>query len=142
LAPGDARDLAPHVVPYFTAEDLRHRDRWGIVCRLVIDGHNGPPFSLDTLPAPPAIDGRAALLRAAARHRGLSRATRRALADTRQLAPHQAGAHRSGSVPAPIPPQPRSPGSSLGASPGVDPPGEPPTPPLQTSQANRPKPAS
>ena len=88
LAPGDADDLAHHVKPYFAAEDLIHRDAYGMVCRLVIRGRNSEPFTLRARPAPPVWPGRAQLLREAARARGLPREQRRHLADTRRLGPH------------------------------------------------------
>jgi len=88
LAPKDARDLAHHVAPYFEAEDLTRRDAYGIVCRLVIDGRDGEPFSLNTRPAPPAFPGRANQLRAAARARGLPADERHALAQARQVGPN------------------------------------------------------
>jgi len=87
LSPRDARELAHHVAPYFTAEDLMHRDAYGVVCRLVIDGRDGEPFSLHTRPAPPAWPGRADTLRAAARDRGLSQGDRLQLAQARRLGP-------------------------------------------------------
>jgi hypothetical protein len=87
LPPKDARDLAHHVAPYFEPEDLMRRDAYGIVCRLVIDGRDGEPFSLNTRPAPPAWPGRAEALRAAARARGLSVGDRQALAEARRLGP-------------------------------------------------------
>ncbi len=87
LPPKDARELAHHVAPYFEAEDLMHRDAYGVVCRLVIDGRDGEPFSLHTRPAPPAWPGRAQMLREAARARGLSVADREALAQARRAGP-------------------------------------------------------
>lgn len=87
LPPKDARDLAHHVAPYFEPEDLMRRDAYGIVCRLVIDGRDSEPFSLDTRPAPPVVPGRAQALRAAARARGLSMADRNALVEARRLGP-------------------------------------------------------
>ncbi len=87
LPPKDARELAHHVAPYFEAEDLMHRDAYGVVCRLVIDGRDGEPFSLNTRPAPPAWPGRADLLRQAARARGLSVAARQDLAQARRAGP-------------------------------------------------------
>jgi hypothetical protein len=87
LPPKDARELAHHVAPYFEAEDLMHRDAYGVVCRLVIDGRDGEPFSLHTRPAPPVWPGRAQMLRAAARARGLSLADREALAQARRAGP-------------------------------------------------------
>ncbi len=87
LAPDDARKLAHHVAPYFEPEDLMRRDAYGIVCRLIIDGRDGEPFSLNTRPPPPPVPGRADLLRAAARARGLSTEDRAALAEARRLGP-------------------------------------------------------
>jgi Type IV secretion-system coupling protein DNA-binding domain len=87
LPPKDARDLAHHVAPYFGTEDLMHRDAYGVVCRLVIDGRDSEPFSLRTRPAPPPLPGRADALRAAARARGLPVAERRALAEARRVGP-------------------------------------------------------
>jgi hypothetical protein len=87
LPPRDARELAHHVAPYFEAEDLQHRDAYGIVCRLVIDGRDSEPFTLATRPAPPAWPGRAATLRVAARDRGLPRADRATLANARRAGP-------------------------------------------------------
>ena len=85
LSPNDARDLAHHVAPYLDADDLTHRDAYGVVCRLVIDGRDTEPFTLATRPAPPAWPGRAEDLRAAARQRGLPVAERRALAQARRV---------------------------------------------------------
>jgi hypothetical protein len=96
LAPKDARNLVHHVAPYFEAEDLMRRDAYGIVCRLVIDGRDGEPFSLNTRPAPPPVPGRAEALRAAARARGLSVADRQALAEARQLGPAARTTHPTG----------------------------------------------
>ncbi len=87
LAPGDAKHLVHHVAPYFAAQDLVHRDAYGIVARIVIDGRDSEPFTLLTRPAPPPVPGRAALLRAAARQRGLSKADRDRLAEARRLGP-------------------------------------------------------
>ena len=87
LPPKDARDLAHHMAPYFQPEDLMRRDAYGVVCRLVINGRDGEPFSLNTRPAPPPIPGRADFLRAAARARGLSVADRQALAEARGVGP-------------------------------------------------------
>lgn len=87
LPPRDARELAHHAAPYFAADDLMHRDAYGVVARLVIDGRDGEPFSLHTRPAPPPWPGRAEALRAAARGRGLSQAGRHQLAQARRLGP-------------------------------------------------------
>jgi len=88
LSPRDARELAHHVAPYFEPEDLTHRDAYGIVCRLHINGRDGEPFSLHTRPAPPAWPGRAEQLRAAARDRGLPAQLRHAIAQARQAGPN------------------------------------------------------
>ncbi|MFC0530240.1 type IV secretory system conjugative DNA transfer family protein [Phytohabitans kaempferiae] len=88
LSPRDARDLAHHVAPYFEPEDLTRRDAYGIVCRLVINGRDGEPFSLNTRPAPPPWPGRAEQLRAAARDRGLPADERHAIAQARQVGPN------------------------------------------------------
>jgi hypothetical protein len=87
LARGDAKHLAHHVAPYFTAQDLSHRDAFGIVARIVIDGRDSEPFTLLTRPAPPPIAGRAEILRAAARARGLSVQERQRLTEGRRLGP-------------------------------------------------------
>jgi hypothetical protein len=114
VSPRDARDLAHHVEPYFTPEDLTHRDAYGIVCRLVIDGLDAQPFSLNTRPAPPAWPGRADLLRAAARARGLPVAARRALAEAQRLGPVRAvtsphGEQQPATMPDTPPPAPPTP---------------------------------
>jgi hypothetical protein len=87
LAPADAKALAHHVVPYFEPADLSARDAFGIVTKLVIDGRDAQPFTLQNRPAPPAIPGRAKALRAAARARGLSNADRDTLAQARRVGP-------------------------------------------------------
>jgi len=88
LAPADADDLVHHVKPYFAAEDLIHRDAYGMVCRLLIRGRNGEPFTLRARPSPPVWPGRAELLREAARARGLPIDERRRFADARRLGPN------------------------------------------------------
>ena len=143
LPPKDARDLAHHMAPYFEPEDLMRRDAYGIVCRLVIDGRDSEPFSLNTRPAPPAVPGRAEALRAAARARGLSIQDRQALAEARRLGPAarttEPTAHPTGPTSGPtVNPteEPTSPTDPTGgrlpaAGPGVSPPaaagGRPPT---------------
>lgn len=78
VSPWDAARLVRHVGPFFDEHDLQWRPSFQMTCRIVDAGHHQPPFTLDTLPKPPAIPGRARLLRAAARrHTGLSRAARR-----------------------------------------------------------------
>nr|WP_275979433.1 type IV secretion system DNA-binding domain-containing protein [Hamadaea flava] len=95
LAPADADALVHHVKPYFAADDLIHRDAYGMVCRLVIRGRNAEPFTLRARPAPPVWPGRAELLRAAARNRGLPLDERRKLADARRLGPAVQRARRT-----------------------------------------------
>jgi Type IV secretion-system coupling protein DNA-binding domain len=87
LAPGDARTLRHHVEPWFDPHDLTRRDPWGIVARIVINGREADPFTLTTRPAPPAMPGRAELLREAARAHGLSTAERDRLAELRRVGP-------------------------------------------------------
>jgi hypothetical protein len=121
LPPRDARELVHHVAPYFDADDLMHRDAYGVVARLVIDGRDGDPFSLHTRPAPPAWPGRADDLRAAARTRGLNVADRQALTEQRRIGP---AARRTGRAtnttgdPTGPPPNP----TDATGGPGVQPP--------------------
>jgi hypothetical protein len=116
VSPRDARALVHHVAPYFNADDLTHREAYGIVARLVIDGRDAEPFTLHTRPMPPAFHGRAELLRAAARARGLSVADRTALAQARRIGPAAPQATNPApdtpaavtTAPPALPPQPRS----------------------------------
>jgi len=87
LAPGDAHTLRHHVEPWFDPHDLTRRDPWGIVARIVINSREADAFTLTTRPAPPPMPGRAELLRAAARARGLSAADRQRLAEARRVGP-------------------------------------------------------
>ncbi len=113
LPPKDARELAHHVAPYFEPEDLAHRDAYGVVCRLVIDGRDAEPFTLSTRPAPPAWPGREQALRAAARARGLPQAEREALANARRVGPD---ATTTRSAPAPTA-EPVDPGDTAPSEP-------------------------
>jgi hypothetical protein len=83
-----------------------HRDAYGVVCRMVIDGRDSEPFSLHTRPPPPPSPGRADTLRAAARARGLPVAERRALAEARRVGP----AARTDTRPQPLAPTAADPG--------------------------------
>jgi hypothetical protein len=77
VSPADARHLAPHAGPYLDAGDLHRLAPYQAACRLVTaSGANTPGFTLATRPPPPAVPGRAARLRAAARDRGLTQADR------------------------------------------------------------------
>jgi RecA/RadA recombinase len=77
LAPGDAEKQARHVRPYFDAGDLARLDAFEVVLRPIAGGRNARPCTVDTLPAPVPIPGRAEVLRAAARvHTGLDATVR------------------------------------------------------------------
>jgi hypothetical protein len=118
LSPRDAETLERHVRPYFTADDLIDRDAYGIVVRVLVDGRRVEPFSLNTRPAPPPIIGQEALMRAAARARGLPAADRLARAEARlaggatgrrQLPPatgNGTGTREPGRIPLPPAPSP------------------------------------
>jgi hypothetical protein len=106
LPPGDARQLAHHTAPWFGPDELMHRDAYGVVCRLVIDGRDSEPFSLATRPAPPPWPGRADMLRGAARARGLPAADRELLAHARRAGPAATRAGPSGPPPPAAPPPP------------------------------------
>ncbi|MQA84371.1 MAG: hypothetical protein GEV03_07050 [Streptosporangiales bacterium] len=69
LSPKDARELAHHLGPILTDDDLAHLGRFQIACRLIADGEETPGFTLRTHPLPPAVPGRADQLRASARER-------------------------------------------------------------------------
>ncbi len=80
LAPRDAIDQARHLRPYLDDGDLIRLGGYEIVLRPVAGGRVVPPVTADTEPPPPAIKGRSATLRAAAReHTGLSHKARREL---------------------------------------------------------------
>ncbi|MFD0923245.1 type IV secretory system conjugative DNA transfer family protein [Saccharopolyspora rosea] len=68
-SPEDARELARHTAPRIAEHDLSHLGVFHAAARLVVNGEETPPFTLTTQPLPPAIRGRARLIRhAAARH--------------------------------------------------------------------------
>lgn len=77
VSPDDATRLVRHVTPYFADRDLSRRPAFEITARIVNRGHDAAPFTLASLPLPPAVPGRSDMLRAAARVRcGLSIAAR------------------------------------------------------------------
>ncbi|GAA5172559.1 hypothetical protein GCM10023321_72580 [Pseudonocardia eucalypti] len=79
VEPDDARKLVRHVRPWLTEHDLSARPAWEICARTVAGGHDQQPYTLDALPLPAPIAGRADYLRARARARtGLPRRRRRA----------------------------------------------------------------
>jgi hypothetical protein len=66
-SPEDARELERHTSPLLNAHDLSHLGAYQAAARLVASGEEKPAFTLRTEPLPPAIPGREALIRAAAR---------------------------------------------------------------------------
>lgn len=85
VSPDDARQLARHVGPYLTADDLCRLDRYQLACRLVANGRDTHGFTLVTRPAIPADGNRPTVLREAARSRGRSQAERRSTSMSRAL---------------------------------------------------------
>ncbi|RJQ77648.1 hypothetical protein D5S17_14585 [Pseudonocardiaceae bacterium YIM PH 21723] len=83
----DAKDLAAHVGPYLDATDLANLDKYHAACRLTVDGKDTTGFTLQTLPAPPAIPGRANAMRQAARRHGLPRSERQHTTRRRRAIP-------------------------------------------------------
>ncbi|MEY8042563.1 MULTISPECIES: type IV secretion system DNA-binding domain-containing protein [Pseudonocardiaceae] len=68
-SPEDARELARHTAPRVSEHDLAHLGAFHAATRLVVNGEETQPFTLATQPLPPAIRGRARMVRqAAARH--------------------------------------------------------------------------
>lgn len=67
VSPEDARVLARHTEPYVSAYDLSHLGAYQVACRLVVGGQDLHAFTLRTRPMAPAVPGRAAEARAAAR---------------------------------------------------------------------------
>ncbi|GAA5102975.1 type IV secretory system conjugative DNA transfer family protein [Haloechinothrix salitolerans] len=69
VGPEDARELARHTAPRISEHDLCHLGAFHATVRLVVNGEETPPFTIATQPLPPAIRGRARLVRnAATRH--------------------------------------------------------------------------
>lgn len=69
LSARDAPRKANHVGPYLTEHDLSARGGFQMVARVVHDGHEQPPFTLNSPPLCDPIPGRAEWLRARARAR-------------------------------------------------------------------------
>jgi hypothetical protein len=69
VSPEDVHQLERHTLPELGGYDLAHLTGFTVAARLVIDGNNTPAFTLRTLPAPPAITGRAEVLRKAVARR-------------------------------------------------------------------------
>src|SRR5438034_10579825 len=63
VSPEDAHALARHVGPVLGEHDLARLGGYQAVARLVVGGADQPAFTLQTRPAPPAIPGRARLVR-------------------------------------------------------------------------------
>jgi hypothetical protein len=63
ISPEDARALERHVAPNLSQHDLTHLDAFQAGARLIVDAAETPAFTLRTQPLPPAIRGRAALIR-------------------------------------------------------------------------------
>ena len=66
-SPEDARALERHTLPSLGAHDLAHLGAYQAAARLVAGSGETPAFTFRTRPLPPAIPGRAAMIRAAAR---------------------------------------------------------------------------
>jgi hypothetical protein len=86
LSPADARVLARHTAPHLDEHDLAGLDGFQIACRLMAGACPARPFTLTTLPPPPAIPGGLDAARAAARRHGLPQAVRAEHAARRRLA--------------------------------------------------------
>ncbi len=67
VSPEDARDLERHTAPVLTAHDLSHLGAYQAAARLVAGRAETPAFTFRTQPLPPAVPGRARLIRRAAR---------------------------------------------------------------------------
>ena len=66
-SPEDARALERHTLPNLGAHDLSHLGAYQAAARLVAGSGETPAFTFRTRPLPPAVPGRARLIRAAAR---------------------------------------------------------------------------
>ncbi len=112
VSPTDAQKLARHVAPFLDADDLSRRAAFQMTARIVHQGHDQPPFTVDSLPLPRPIPGRGEALRAAARARtGLPRAER-SFSTQRRKVDTKPGAARLHRMPG------SSPGNSGGSSTG------------------------
>ena len=67
VSPEDARQLERHTLPQLTAHDLSHLGAWQAAARLVAGSAEQAAFTLRTEPLPPAIPGRARMIRRGAR---------------------------------------------------------------------------
>jgi hypothetical protein len=67
VSPEDARDLEHHTAPVLTAHDLSHLGAYQAAARLVAGSAETPAFTFRTQPLPPAVAGRARVIRRAAR---------------------------------------------------------------------------
>jgi hypothetical protein len=65
-SPEDAKYLARHTVPRLSEHDLAHLGAFHAAVRPVLRTEEAEPFTIRTQPLPPAIPGRAKLIRAAA----------------------------------------------------------------------------
>ncbi|GAA4100765.1 type IV secretory system conjugative DNA transfer family protein [Actinomadura miaoliensis] len=63
VSPEDARTLERHMAPNLSQHDLAHLDAFQASARLIVDAAEIPAFTLRTLPLPPAVPGRAKLIR-------------------------------------------------------------------------------
>jgi hypothetical protein len=66
-SPEDSRELSRHTVPRLSDHDLAHLGVYHAAVRLVLNGEQAQPFTMRTLPLPPAIPGRARQIRSIAR---------------------------------------------------------------------------
>lgn len=66
-SPEDARRLARHTMPRLSDHDLSNLGVFHVAARLVLGGEEAPPFTAKTEKLPPAIPGRAKVIRKAAR---------------------------------------------------------------------------
>jgi hypothetical protein len=102
VSPRDAVVLARHMRPFFDEYDLANRPAFHMSVRTVHQGRNQPPYTLAALPADPAIPGRAAVLRQAARQRtGLSYTDRHRHQQRHRLPPVLRRPPTAGPPPAP-----------------------------------------
>jgi hypothetical protein len=67
VSPEDARQLERHTLPQLGAHDLSHLGAWQAAARLVAGSAEQAAFTLRTEPLPPAVPGRARMIRRAAR---------------------------------------------------------------------------
>lgn len=63
LSPEDAHTLQRHLVPNLSQHDLAHLDAFQAGARLIVNAAETPGFTLRTRPLPPAVPGRATMIR-------------------------------------------------------------------------------